>query len=59
MEKKSLIRFDETDLELLSSEKELSEINGGKNVLTTIMESLGIDIDGNCGSGGCNNCNCH
>lgn len=30
MEKKSLIKFDETDFELLSSEKELSEINGGK-----------------------------
>lgn len=59
MKNSSLVKFDETEIELISSEKELSEINGGKNLLTSILESIGIDVDGNCGSGGCNNCNCH
>lgn len=54
MEKKSLIKFDETDFELLSSEKELSEINGGKNLLTSALEMLGIEIENN---GNCHGCN--
>ncbi len=56
MKNSSLVKFNETEIELISSEKELSEINGGKNLLTSILESIGVEIDGNCG--GCNNCNC-
>lgn len=54
MEKKSLIKFDETDFELLSSEKELSEINGGKSLLASALEMLGIEIENN---GNCHGCN--
>ncbi|MDE6445098.1 MAG: hypothetical protein K2K64_11885 [Muribaculaceae bacterium] len=51
------VKFDEMDLEILSSENELASINGGGlgKVLKEVLDFVGIEIDGNCA---CNNCNC-
>lgn len=58
MEKKSIVKFDDLDIEVLSSEHELVELTGGdgKSLLQEALELLGVDINaGNCN---CNNCNC-
>lgn len=57
MEKKSLVTFNEQEIESLNSEKELLKVVGDRNILTELLESIGIDVDNNCSSGGCNNCN--
>lgn len=51
------VKFDDMDIEVLSSDKELAVINGGGSakVLKEILDFIGIEIDGNCG---CNNCHC-
>lgn len=54
MEKKSLIKFENVEIELLTSESELSEVRGG-GIGEAIMEILfggGIEINL-----GCNTCN--
>lgn len=50
MEQKSLIKFENVELELVTSESELSEVRGGKGgVLGTIIDILGdIVININC-----------
>ena len=58
MSKKSIIKFDNLDIEVLSSEQELVELGGGKgkSLLQEALEFLGADFNaGNCN---CNNCNC-
>lgn len=52
MKKKNLVKFNELEIEVLSSECELAAINGGKNAALSILEILlggGININGNCG----------
>lgn len=50
MEKKSLIKFENVELELLTSESELSEVCGGKgSILSTVLDILtDITININC-----------
>ena len=58
MSKKSIVKFDDLDIEVLSSEQELVELAGGKgkSLLQEALEFLGADLNaGNCN---CNNCNC-
>ncbi len=53
------VKFDDMDLEILSSEKELASINGGGigKVLKEVLDFVGIEINNNCS--GCNdNCGC-
>lgn len=55
MEKQKLVTFEKAEVELVTSELELSEVRGGKNT-TLLVDSLlngGDDTNGNC------NCNCH
>lgn len=53
MEQKSLIKFENVELELVTSESELSEVRGGKGIGGILMDILmGGDIELN------NNCNC-
>lgn len=52
--KKNLVKFNEFEIEVLSSESELAAINGGGkgSVALEILEILlggGININGNCG----------
>lgn len=54
MKKKNLVKFNEFEIEVLSSESELAAINGGGkgSVALEILEILlggGININGNCG----------
>lgn len=54
MKKKNLIKFNEFEIEVLSSESELAAINGGGkgSVALEIFKILlggGININGNCG----------
>lgn len=63
MKKESLVKFDDMDMEVLSSDKELSSVNGGLipiagTIAETLIETiLGIDINNNCHN--CNdNCGC-
>jgi len=53
MKKNSIVKFDEIEMDMLTSKKELQDINGG-NVITSILKSIGIDVNNNCH--GCNNC---
>lgn len=52
MEKQSLVKFENAEIELVTSENELSEVRGGKRILEDIISSLD-DVNGNC------NCNCN
>lgn len=60
MKENLIVKIDEIEMDMLTSKEELSEINGGKSgILETILESMGIELDNNCGAGGCNgNCGC-
>lgn len=54
LKKKNLVKFNEFEIEVLSSESELAAINGGGkgSVALEILEILlggGININGNCG----------
>ena len=54
MKKKNLVKFNEFEIEVLSSESELAAINGGGkgSVALEIFKILlggGININGNCG----------
>ena len=54
MKKKNLVKFNEFEIEVFSSESELAAINGGGkgSVALEILEILlggGININGNCG----------
>ena len=54
MKKKNLVKFNEFEIEVLSSESKLAAINGGGkgSVALEILEILlggGININGNCG----------
>ena len=54
MKKKNLVKFNEFEIEVLSSESELAAINGGGkgSGALEILEILlggGININGNCG----------
>lgn len=52
---KSIIKFDEKEMEILTS-KEMLEVNGGNNALRKLLKAIGIDLDGNCSCNG--NCRC-
>lgn len=56
MKKEQPIKFDSLELEILSTEDELTEVNGGKNIFQSALELLGLELNGN--NCGCNNCNC-
>lgn len=54
LKKKNLVKFNEFEIEVFSSESELAAINGGGkgSVALEILEILlggGININGNCG----------
>lgn len=54
MEKQNLVKFNGLELEVLTSENELSEVRGGKSIGSIIDSILeGIDIEINFG---CNEC---
>lgn len=55
MEKKSLVKFENVELELFTSESELSEVRGGKGIADAILDILtgGGSIEINIG---CNEC---
>lgn len=54
------VKFDDTDLEILSSEKELAAINGGGSagkIIKELLDLIGIEFNNNCSN--CNdNCSC-
>ena len=55
MEKKSLVKFENVELGLFTSESELSEVRGGKGIADVILDILtgGGSIEINIG---CNEC---
>lgn len=56
MEKKNLVKFDNIELEMITSDSELSEVRGGKINLGTLLDLLmggSSEVNNNC------NCNCN
>lgn len=56
MEKKDLISFNELEVEIINSEFELSEVRGGKGVISTVIDAV-IDFFGGDDEPTNNNCN--
>lgn len=58
MEKQNLVKFNGLELEVLTSENELSEVRGGKGSIGAVIDAIidllagGDETNGNC------NCNC-
>ena len=59
MEKKSLVKFESVDLELLTSENGLSEVRGGKSSIVAVIDAILDFVTGDEETNGNCNCNCN